>query len=66
MNDLTFKPAGAAIAALVAGLAIPADVQAEAAMKKDHGAELAAAVSKFAPAEPFAESPAKTQGDLFE
>lgn len=66
MNDLTFKPAGAAIAALVAGLAIPADVQAEAAMKKDHGAELAAAAAKFAPAEPFGESAARTEGDLFE
>jgi hypothetical protein len=67
MDDLTFKPAGVAIAAIVAGLAAPAGAQAEAPAKPDHGAELAAAAARFAPAEPLGESPAEpAQPGLFD
>jgi hypothetical protein len=63
MGDFTFKPAGAAMAAIVAGLA-PAAAQAGAPAKPDHAAELAAAIAKFAPAVPLAapQAPIKQRG----
>ena len=66
MTELTFKPAGAAMAAIVAGL-VPAGAQAAAPAKEDHAAELAAAAAKFAPAVPLAETPAPAkQRGLFD
>jgi hypothetical protein len=79
MTDLSFKPAGLTIAAIVAGIA-PAAAFAEAPVKqspaaKEHAARetLLAAAAKFAPAEPFAARgqretsvPLGGQLDLFE
>jgi hypothetical protein len=67
MNDLTFKPAGAAIAAIVAGLAAPAGAHALPQEPRDAGAELAAAAARFAPAEPLGEARAmNAQRGLFD
>jgi hypothetical protein len=68
MTD-TFKPAGAAFAAVVAGIAAPVDLvqAADAAMaaREAEAAALVAAASQYAAAEPLAETPAQ-QGDLFD
>lgn len=70
MEDHTFRPAGIAIAALVAGLA-PAAAHAEIvnaapARETDARETFARAAAKFEPAEPFAPAPmrAKKNADV--
>jgi hypothetical protein len=70
MTD-TFKPAGAAFAAVVAGIAAPAGLvdAADAAMaqRAAQAEALASAAATFAPAEPFgAADEAPAQRDLFD
>jgi hypothetical protein len=69
MNDRSFKPAGAAMAALVAGLAPAAIVEAsQVQAPKAPGAKeaeardaLAQAAENFSAAEPFGAKPAQTR-----
>jgi hypothetical protein len=63
MEDLAFKPAGAAMAALIAGLAVaPAvDLVAVAEQQAD---DLAAGLAQAGPAEPLGAKP--QQLDLFQ
>jgi len=62
MAEFSFKPAGSAMAAIVASLA-PAGAHAEAPkpVKKDHGAELAAAAARFPAAVPLGDASAASQ-----
>lgn len=71
MNDRSFKPAGAAIAAIVAGLAPAAIVEAaqEAAPKPQPAKEadarnaLAEAAAQLGAAEPFGAKPARPRAN---
>jgi hypothetical protein len=63
MEDLAFKPAGAAMAALIAGLAVTPAVDLAAAAEQQAD-DLAAGLAQVGAAEPFAAKP--QQLELFD